>query len=103
MKVVFEKLNPSVRLSLEDFGVFNDARLNDMTDAELMKVPMIGKGTVQRIRELQGRVTPTKPKHSRADRLWLAGMAMREMIARGHGSAEDAVLAADQLLAALDV
>lgn len=83
-------------------GVHDD-QLREMTDAQILALPGVGKRGLQAIRDRLAGDTPKKPRHSPADRLWLAGMAMQALIIKGQGgSMADAVLAADEMLKELD-
>jgi hypothetical protein len=79
-------------------GISED-QLKGMTDQEILALPGIGKRGLQAIRDRLGGDTPRKVRHSAADRLWLAGMAMQALIIKGKGgSMADAVRAADDML-----
>ncbi len=76
-----------------------DDKLREMTDAQILALPGVGKRGLQAIRDRLGGDTPRKVTHSAADRLWLAGMAMQALIIKGKGgSMADAVQAADDML-----
>ena len=80
-----------------------EEQLRGMTDSEILALPGIGKRGLQAIRDHLAGDTPKKPRHTPADRLWLAGMAMQALIIKGAGgSMADAVLAADEMLKELE-
>ncbi len=83
-------------------GISED-QLRGMTDSEILALPGVGKRGLQAIRDHLAGDAPKKPRHSPADRLWLAGMAMQALIIKGAGgSMADAVLAADEMLKELE-